>query len=268
MRIKQLIMLMSVCCIGIFASLSFGQAAINPFDISPSTFFTEITKLRKSTPDLKPDELAKQANEIMNRDGFPFKFSLSDTACASIEKSIKDSKDTNANANLRTKLQSVGGAMTSLVIPPANFSDSECGRCSVTLPVLEATDANFVTLIMGRNINFVRPAVMSLSKIELVDESDKKTVKRTWLVPFHGKPIGISFDGNVVYLGFPDTELKDIALAVFGEGVFEVTTREEAESSGRGTILDGRSADTNTTLIQFTYRDIKQTLKFSDSCKN
>lgn len=259
---------MAVCCIGTFATPSLGQAAINPFDISPSTFIAEIIKLRKSDPDLKPDEFAKQANEIMNRDGFPFRFSLSDAVCASIEKSIENSKDSNAKANLRTKLQSVGGAMTSLVIPPADFSGSECSRCTVTLPVLEATEANFVTLIMGRNINFVRPDAMSLPKIELVDESDEKMAKKTWFAPFHAKPIGISFDGNVVYLGFFETELKDIALAIFGEGVFEITTRAEAESSGKGSVLDKRSATPNTALMRFTYRDVKRTLRFSDSCED
>jgi hypothetical protein len=71
-----------------------------------------------------------------------------------------------------------------------------------------------------------------------MDPKDPTAVKRKWLIPFRAKPIGVTFDENVLYLAFNDPELKDLSFLVFGEGTFEISTRKDAEEGGVGKVIE------------------------------
>jgi hypothetical protein len=259
---------------GLFLALSvpvFSQmVSMSPFDIAPPTLLADVKALRAANPKMTAAEFVEAANVLLAKQGFPFTFIFDDATCDAIDKSIKSLKNAPPRVNLKTKLKSVGGEPANLTLPPADFANNECGKCSVTLPVLEITDKEFVALMLGQNIKFHLPANFTVAEAVLFDEKDPTAIKTKWRMPFRTKPLGVSYYGNVVYLGLPDPELKDLSLGVFAEGVFQFTTREEAESNGKG-IIPGLNTPVNprdprSRYIIFDNRGIMQTVRFTDAC--
>lgn len=253
-----------------FSATVFAQmVTISPFDIAPPTVIADVKALRAANPKMGPAEFVDAANKLLEKQGVPFTFSFDEATCIAIDRSIKSLKNAPPKVNLKTKLRSVGGEPANLTLPPADFANSECTKCSVTLPVLELTQNEFVALMLGRNIKFHLPANFLVSEIALVDEKDLTTVKTKWRTPFRTAPLGVSYDGNVLYVGFPEPELKDISLAVFSEGVFQFATREEAESNGKPTPVKEFPKDSSTrsfVFVQFENRGLKQVVRFLESC--
>jgi hypothetical protein len=143
-------------------------------------------------------------------------------------------KDPSMPMRISGKLNSVDADGASLALPEPHFASKACGDCFIKLPVLEITDKTFVTIISGRNIKFHLPPNFYANEVRLVDTADASKTKQKWRIPFRSTPIGISFDENVLYLGFDEPELNDLSLLVFGEGVFQIGTRAEAEDGGKG----------------------------------
>lgn len=247
-------------------STSAQLVTFNPFDIAPPTILSDVKALRAANPKMPPAEFVDAANALLARQGVPFTFSFDEATCVAIDKSIKSLKNAPPKVNLRTKLQSVGDEPANLTLPPADFTNTECGKCSVTIPVLELTEKEFVALMLGRNIKFHMPANFLVNEAALVDEKDLTIVKTKWRIPFRANPLGVSYDGNVLYLGLPDTELKDISLAVFGEGVFQFATREEAESNGKGVSMNEIAKNPGMSYVKFDNRGIKQVVRYSGTC--
>jgi hypothetical protein len=245
------------------------MVSMSPFDIAPAMILSDVKALRAANPKMPAAEFVDAANKLLEKQGIPFTFSFDEATCLAIDKSIKSLKNAPPKVNLRTKLRSVGGEPASLTLPPADFANTECSKCSVTLPVLELTEKEFVALMLGRNIKFHLPPNFLVSEAALVDEKDLTTVRTKWRIPFRTRPLGVSYDGNVLYLGFPDPELKEISLAVFGEGVFQFATREEAESNGKGSALSEVPKDATNpdrAFVRFENRGLKQMVKYSNSC--
>jgi hypothetical protein len=123
--------------------------------------------------------------------------------------------------------------------------------------------------MLGTNIKFHKPTNFVASEAYLVNEKDLSLIKTKWRIPYRADPIGISYDGNVLYLPLLDPELKEISLAVFSEGVFQFATRSEAEASGKpNPILDFPKVPANPNLayVRFDYRETKHVIKFSKTC--
>lgn len=248
----------------------FGQmVSMSPFDIAPPTILADIKALRAANPKMTSKELVDTANKLFEKQGIAFTFSFDDATCLAIDKSIKGMKNPPAKLNLRTKLRSVGAEPAALTLPPADFANNECSKCSVTLPVLELTDKEFVALMLGHNIKFHLPVNFIVSEAILVDGTDLITVKKKWRIPFRSVPLGVSYDENVIYLGFFEPELNEMSLAVFGEGVFQFATREEAESNGKGTPVKEFTKDPanpNLAFMRFQNRGLKQVVRYSNAC--
>ena len=134
--------------------------------------------------------------------------------------------------------EGVEADLAALALPEPLFASPECGGCYIELPILQVTDKDFITVIDGKNIRFHRPANFITNKAVLLDSMDQSTVKRTWHLPFRASPIGVSYDENVVYLGFEEAELADLSLMVFGEGLFQIGTRADAQNGGKRKLLD------------------------------
>ncbi|MBK8467188.1 MAG: hypothetical protein IPL32_15325 [Chloracidobacterium sp.] len=206
--------------------------------------------LKTANPKLTSQEFAEAANRLLEKNGIGFVISFDAATCEKI-KNLKDQqKDPNVPIKLGATLKSVDAEGASLVLPEPHITAAECGGCYIELPILEITDKAFVTVVEGRNIKFQLPSNFYSNEAVLLDSKDKTTIKRKWRIPFRSIPIGVSYDENVLYLGFDDSELSQLSLSVFGEGVLQITTREEAENGGKGKIIEAPSSSATTSPNQ------------------
>ena len=220
-----------------------GQSAkLAPLEVKRSTLIEQIKGLKASNPKITPQEWASAANGLLDTNGLNFAVLLDASTCERIRKTIAEQKDPNAPIRLGVSLKSVDAEGASLSLPSPIIAAPDCGGCYVELPLLQITDTDFITLILGRNIRFHLPPNFLANDVLLLDPKDRSTIIKGWRVPFRSVPIGVSHDANVVYLGFEDIELKDLSLLVFGEGVFQIGTRAEAEDGGKGRILEQAGA--------------------------
>jgi len=255
-RLCSVVLLLAI---GVFGQ----QVSMDPFHVAPSDLIPKLVQLKKDRPDLKPDEFAKKANELMQISGFPFKFSFNDATCDAIARSLKESNRPAGKRKLMIRLQPLSGSATTLSIPPADFTADDCSKCSVTMPILEATDESFITIVMGQHIGFELPGGSVFSRLALVTDQTQQHVEREWRIPFRTMPIGISFDGRVIYLPFREPELEDIAIAVFSEGVFEIVPRSVAGAVGRS-----KETSAGFDHLEFDRMDKTYLVGSRPSCKN
>lgn len=265
MRIVALI----VAVMFTFGVASGQRVTISPFDIAPPTIYDKLKAVATADPKKNAVDLVEEANKILQTDGIAFIFSLDEASCTAIAKSIKELKEKSRPLNLSTKLRSVGADAATLRLPPANFSNGQCSKCSVTLPIFEVTDHDFIALMLGNNIKFHRPTNFITAEAFLLDSKDPKVVKVRWRLPYKAEPLGVSYYENVIYLPLPDPELKHLALAVFAEGGYQFATREEAESNGKAVAANDLSTDpmdAGKQFVRFDNRGISQTVKFELPC--
>ena len=207
---------------------------VAPLRVEPPTLISQLIALKSSKPRMTQTEFSDAANVLLDRSGINFAVFLDSASCDLIQKAKSKQKDPKAPLDIGATLKSVDAEGASLVLPEPQYPYSNSCNCQIELPVLQMTDADFITVVRGRNIRFHLPTTFSTSEVLLLDSRNEATVKRRWKIPFRGSPIGVSHDENVLYLAFREVELADIALAVFGEGVFQITTRAEAEDGGKG----------------------------------
>jgi len=219
--------------------------------IDQSTFAEQLKSLKAANPKMTPAEFVTKANELLDKNGVNFAISFDAATCDRIKKVKMAQKDPNAPLKLGATLKSVDADGASLSLPEPRFPSSADCNCFIELPLLQMTNVDFITILYGRNIKFQMPANFSTFEAFLLDAKDGKTIKRKWRIPFRGIPIGISFDENVLYLGFPDPELDDLSFAVFGEGVFQIATRSEAEDGGKGKLIKTAAGPTEDSRMQF-----------------
>lgn len=210
------------------------MVSMMPFGVQESALVEQIKSLRSSNPKITVTELAKSANELLAKNGIAFMIYFDAATCQKIRAVKQSQKDPSAPIKLGASLQSVGAQKASLALPQPILTTPQCGNCYVELPILEMTDTEFVTLIQGHNIKFQLPPNFSVNRAYLLDRNDTAKKIRTWRIPRRATPIGVSYDQTVVYLGFENPELSPLSLAVFDSGVFEITTRTEAEEGGPG----------------------------------
>lgn len=216
-----------------FVGVTLGQQVkMSALPVTRSEFVDKLKKLKAGNSKATPDELIAAANELVDKDGIPFAISFDAATCEKLRKAKEQLKDPNGPLTLGATLKSVDADGAALSLPEPKFAAKECGDCYVELPLLSVTDSDFITKVLGQNIRFHLPSNFFTNEVLLLSD-DGKTLKRRWRVPFSSTPIGVSYDENVIYLGFPEPELSDIAIAVFGEGVFQIAPRAEAEASGK-----------------------------------
>jgi hypothetical protein len=213
-----------------------------PLPISKSVLIAQLKQLRAVEPKVT-DKLIETANAILDKNGLDFALSLDATTCETIRKAKEQRKDPSAPLNLSATLRSVEAEGASFFLPDPVFPQAACS-CYIEVPLLQVTDKDFIAVISGRNIRFHLPTNLATHEAHLLDPKDKTTPKRKWRIPFRGTPIGVSHDENVLYLAFDEPELADLSLLVFGEGVFQIGTRIEAEEGGKGKSIEtGKSSE-------------------------
>jgi hypothetical protein len=241
------------------------QYSLSPFTIDSSPLMKELRSIRAANPELTADQLVEAANAALEKNGIGYTFYFDTATCEKIEKAFAAKKPGEPAPNLKATLVSVGGEKASLLLPQPNTSP--CTHCSVTLPVLQATSSDFITLISGRNIKFLIPEGLLSDEVVLLDAADPIRIKKRFPVPFKAKPLGVLYDENGIYLEMPDPQFSDLAVIVFDEGTFQFATRKEAESNGKPAAFDmGKNAEPGSSYLTFQNRDKKLLVKFPKDC--
>jgi len=247
------------------------QVSVKPFSVVQSNLISDLKAAKISNPKITAQEFVKTANSLLEKQGLNFVVAFDANTCQKISQAIAGLKDKTAPLNLRTALKSPVGENANLLLPEVNFSKNECVPCFVRLPILEVTAQDFVTLVEGKNIKFFLPSNFILNEAFLVDEKDLTTVKARWKIPFRTAPLSVSGNGNILYLGFPEPELSDLALMAYSEGVFQFCAKSEIDVEKKGVLLKEfpkNASNPNLAFIKFTGGETNQIIKFSTACEN
>ncbi len=249
------------------SSLFAQMAKLAPFEVGKSTLIEQIKAVKTSNPKIKAAEFAAAANMLLDKNGIAFAFSFDAATCERITKIKNERKDPNTPLRLGATLKSVDAEGASLALPEPMFASAECGGCYIELPTLQVTAKDFITVLAGRNIRFVLPSNFSVNEVVLLDAKNEAMIKRKWSIPFRSTPIGVSHDENVLYLGFDEQELSDLSLLVFGEGVFQIGTRADAENGGKGQLVETQNSVTPLARkIRFDRWENSYLIGFQNAC--
>lgn len=244
---------------------------IKPFAVSRTNTIDDLKKIKNANPKITAEEFTSAANALLEKKGLNFVFAFDAATCQKIEQAKKARKDPNAPLNLRTALKSVSGEPASLALPEPGFDKSECAPCYVALPVLELTGKDFVTIVEGFNIKFNLPANFTASEAALVDGKDLKSVKTKWKLPFRTTPLSVSDAGDILYVGFAESELSDLVLMIDGDGAFQFGARKNIDAAKKAVPVKEFPADAgdpNVAFIRFENGAASQTIRFSRRCEN
>lgn len=230
-----IILFIVMCCI---TSIFSQKVEMNPLAANESQLLKKLKSLRQSTPNLKPDEFVKKANEMLGEEALDFFLSLDSVTCAKVKAAYAAQTDKSKPLKLSANLQSSGAEKAKIALPDPIFDLDYCTGCYLKFALLEITDQHFVTKVMGHNIKLDLPAGIDATEAWLVDPTNSSNILKRWRIPSRLTPIGVSYDENVLYLDLNIPELTDISLAVFTEGTFEFATRTEAEDGGKGELAN------------------------------
>ena len=245
------------------------QVTVKPFEVERSTLLDDLKELKAANPKMKPEELAAAANELLGQKGLNFDVRFDAATCQKIAQAIAARKDKNEPLNLRTALKSPVGETATLLLPEVGFATGACAACYVSIPILEATPSEFVTIVEGRNLKFFLPSNFVLYEAALVEAKDLSTVKRRWKLPVRARPLSISYDGNVLYLAFAEPELAELVLAVFGEGVYQIAPRRELDEGVKATPVKDfpkDATDPGRAVLKFEHGDASHFVRYSADC--
>jgi len=234
------------------------QFSMSAFESKPSDLLVQVDAIKNSAPSVSPDELARRANELLAATGFTYSMILDASSCDQLKALVNTQLEAKKNPQIVMKLPSIGGDTAAIVVPQPKFPS--CGPCTIDLPIVELTGDTFVTILLGRNVKFAKPMWMSSYKVSL-----EGTPSRSWHVPFAGQPIGLTEDREVVYMPLPEPDLKELSLAVFSSGVFQIATRAEADSTGKLTSLT--PADSGEQRLAVQQGKERSVLLFTPACK-
>ena len=265
---KLLFIVLSTVCLSFAVNAQ--KAEIKPFSLTQSNIVGELKAAKAANPKLTPEEFVKTANALLEKQGINFVVAFDAATCQKISEIIAKQKEKGAPQNLRTALKSPLGENAALTLPEVSFAKTECVPCFIRLPILEVTAKEFVTLVEGQNIKFYLPANFILNEAFLVDEKNLSTVRTTWKIPFRSQPLSVSDDGNILYLGFPESELSELVLMIYAaEGVYQFGTRSEMDASKKAVPLKDfpkDAANPNLNFLKFTSGETNQIIKFSTNC--
>lgn len=125
--------------------------------------------------------------------------------------------------------------------------------------------------VLGRNVKFHLPPNFVINEAALVEGDGKAVVITRWKIPFRTTPLTVSEDGNVLYLGFAEPELKDLALIIFSEGSFRFVDRKEVDLERKGFLIKNVPKDPNNpnlSFLKFENARAKHIVRFPTSCGN
>ena len=250
---------------------AFGQLAkLSPFLIKPSTLLEDLRNQKNQNPKITPEELAQNANALLAARGFNFIFDFDQTTCQKIADARRNPKNAGAPIRLNARFLPFEGEPANVVLPESQTAKSECGICSVALPVLEIAPDYFITTIENRNIKFHTPSNFIANEVFLVDAKSPNTTVRSWKIPFRAAPLSVSEDGKIIFLELPAPELKDLLLSVYDNGALQFYAKSEIdlETKAVPAVEIAKQANAaNFSFVSFGAGDKMKVLKFAAPCQ-
>lgn len=247
------------------------QVSLKPFALDQSNVINDLKNIRITNPKMAAEDFVKSANDLLAKQGLNFTVGFDSDTCQKIDKIKKTQKIPNAPLNLRATLKSPLGDSAALLLPETDFAKNECFPCFITLPFLEVTDKDFVTIIGGNNLKFSLPGNFLVNEVFLVDAKDFTTVKSKWKIPFKSVPLSVSDDGNILFTGFNEPELNDLALAIFSEGNYQFYAKKDIDISKKAVVWKDNPVKTtapNFAFIKFVSDEKEQIIKYAANCPN
>lgn len=266
------ILIFGIFIFGFQENSAFSQLAkINPLGVKQSNLIEDLKTAKAANPGISTEELVKTANALLDKQGFNYAFVLDENSCRQIEQTRKNQKDPSVPLNLSAKLSSVAGDKVNLVLPPERYEKAECGRCFIYLPVWEATERDFVTFIQNINVKLYLPGNFVLNEMALVDNKDLTTIIRRWKIPFRAAPLSLSDDGKILFLPLAESQLSDLAIMIFEEGVIQFYPKKDIDADKKGKSLKEFPKDAgnpNLSFVSFESGETKQTVRFTAPCRD
>lgn len=240
---------------------------MDAFAASESQLLRKLRAAKQADPTIKAADLASKGNGLIADEGLDYFLALDSATCSKIRAAYDARKDKSKPLKLSANLQSSGADKAKISLPDTIFDLGGCSGCFVKFAALEITDAHFVTKVQGANVKFDMPGGIFATETWLLDSNDTSKTLKKWKIPSRLTPVGISYDGNVVYLDLNIPELKDITLAVFGEGVFQFAPRTDFADVTTEPLKDDRPASTRKQL-RMKYDDKQFVVSYQSACSN
>ena len=240
------------------------------FTVDSTDIYKDILKHITDNPDSKSEKFAEYANSLVESKGINYSFALDHKICDLVDGEF--AKKTNAGLNelfLRGSFALEKGNATILKFRILRKNRGPCGRCLVKLPLAVATNQYFMLILKGQMINFRNPKGFEIDQVDLLDKNDSSKIKHSWRVPFRSKPIGISWEGTILYVEIKDKNLNQLALEVFSNGVIRFVAKNTLDLKETGATVQYKGNDNlekKLSYLSFGKGKERQTIRYSAPC--
>ncbi len=210
-------------------------AAVQYPGITASTIIEDLQALKNRNPEITTRELADYGNKLLGQKGFTYIFDVCGFLNENGQKLPRRAGE--FFQPFAVQLTTVGGEKKNFQIAAVEQSKSSNG-CFTKIAAAQVTDKEITVIADGKPVRLQRPKDFHPGKIELVDKTLKKVIRR-WETPFQGEPLGISPDGRKLYLGAVVHEeqfrrpgedsfkwLFELVLEVSESGILQFRTRK------------------------------------------
>lgn len=157
----------------------------------------EVHRFIEEHPGVSAEKITDFANSILKKEGYIYDF---DT-CEFIENRklspINPKQEQTDDKIYLLPLELKNGIQRRFEIGVSD--NNPCGYCYAYIPVINVTSRTILAALNGENFSIKRPEEFTLEEMELVDVTTRKVIRR-WEVPNQTYPLGISADGQTLYL--------------------------------------------------------------------
>jgi hypothetical protein len=178
----------------------------------PPKLEEEVQRFIKKDPRLSAEKITAYANSVLQRRGYLYEFEIRDLIQNNKLQLVDSERNDDVKKLYLIPFDLEGGARRSFQIW-VNL-EGLCGENFVYLSAINVMSQNVLAVLDGKQYSFKRPAGFLLDEMELVDETLKKEIRK-WEVPEQTWPVGISADGQTLYLPIWFTESDSDANAWF-----------------------------------------------------
>ncbi|HZS08633.1 MAG TPA: hypothetical protein VFD58_27615 [Blastocatellia bacterium] len=161
--------------------------------LKPSSLVEDVRRQLEKHPAMTAKEVTAYANSLLVKKGFNYGFATADF----IRKhNVKPVGARDYIQTLRFSLEQPDGVKVTL---QSRVEEGRCGEFFADIPALRVTRQEIVALLDGRIQRFRRPKEFDLDEMELLNEAMKQVIRK-WEVPDQTYPLGISADGQTLYV--------------------------------------------------------------------
>lgn len=182
-----------------------------------STLTDTVRRKVAQHPNWSAAEITAYANQLLQQRGFNYEFDICDYLVSrKITPLSRNTLDDSPIKDYRLTFSLQGQATKTFRVKVDD--GGPCGECFADIPATLVTARTLHAVVKGATYPLQRPANFRLDEIALVDETMRK-VMRKWESPSQSSPLGISPDGQTIYLPveFSDADLEAVRRLLEGE---------------------------------------------------